>query len=182
MPPGPSAPPTSSSTNTRALGRRPLGLHNALRRSLLQALLLRLAHSAGTPATPSHTTRRAALHQRLLDALELHFRELHHVDDYARLLGCSMRTLTRAAQDAGHSGARQATPGGSNLTDAGGSTTSSASGTWPLPPGSVRLGWRGLMPNGLRQRTSRSLAHHAIRIAKSRGMRLKSPETPKAPE
>jgi AraC-like DNA-binding protein len=29
------------------------------------------------------------------------------VDDYARLLGCSVRTLTRAAQDAGHSGARQ---------------------------------------------------------------------------
>ncbi|RZU18143.1 AraC-like DNA-binding protein [Streptomyces sp. BK239] len=91
----------------RALGRRPLDLHHALRRNLLQALLLRLAHSPGAPATPSPTTRRAALHQRFLDALELHFRELHHVDDYARLLGCSVRTLTRTAQDVGHPGARQ---------------------------------------------------------------------------
>ncbi|MFJ3624381.1 helix-turn-helix domain-containing protein [Streptomyces iakyrus] len=74
---------------------------------MARALLLRLVHSLGAPATSSPTTRRAALHQRFLDALELHFRELHRVDDYAGLLGCSVRTLTRAAQDAGHPGAGQ---------------------------------------------------------------------------
>ena len=92
----------------RALGRRPLDLHHALRRSLLEALLLRLAHSPGTTPTPSvGRSRRAAVHRQFLDALELHFRELHHVEDYARLLGCSVRTLTRAAQDAAGAGARQ---------------------------------------------------------------------------
>ncbi|MEU1370540.1 AraC family transcriptional regulator [Streptomyces sp. NPDC005803] len=92
----------------RALGRRPLDLHHALRRSLLESLLLRLAHSPGvTTAPPAAPGRRATLYRRFLDALELHFREQHHVDDYARLLGCSVRTLTRAAQDAAGTGARQ---------------------------------------------------------------------------
>lgn len=93
----------------RALGRRPLDLHHALRRSLLEALLLRLAHSLDTtppaPAVPG-ARRRAALYGQFLDALELHFRELHHVDDYARVLGCSARTLTRATQAAAGIGAR----------------------------------------------------------------------------
>jgi AraC-like DNA-binding protein len=39
--------------------------------------------------------------------LELHYRELHRVDDYARLLGCSVRTLSRATQAAAGIGARQ---------------------------------------------------------------------------
>jgi AraC-like DNA-binding protein len=90
----------------RALGRRPLDLHHALRRSLLEALLLRLAHNPDTTPPPS-AGQRAAVHRQFLDALELHFRELHHVNDYARLLGCSVRTLTRAAQDAAGTGARQ---------------------------------------------------------------------------
>ncbi|MFJ7589599.1 helix-turn-helix domain-containing protein [Streptomyces sp. NPDC097617] len=94
----------------RALGRRPLDLHHALRRSLLEVLLLRLAHSPGTTASPppaAHGGRRATVHRQFLDALELHFRELHRVEDYARLLGCSVRTLTRAAQDVAGTGARQ---------------------------------------------------------------------------
>ncbi|MEU7046116.1 helix-turn-helix domain-containing protein [Streptomyces varsoviensis] len=33
---------------------------------------------------------------------------LHHVQGYARLLGCSLRTLIRAAQAAAGTGARQA--------------------------------------------------------------------------
>ncbi|QFU90530.1 hypothetical protein [Amycolatopsis sp. YIM 10] len=67
----------------RALGRRPLDLHHALRRSLLEeALLLRLAHSPDIPPPPGSPGRRAAVHRQFLDALELHFRELHHVDDY----------------------------------------------------------------------------------------------------
>ncbi|MEV7065249.1 AraC family transcriptional regulator [Streptomyces collinus] len=93
----------------RALGRRPLDLHHALRRSLLESLLLRLAHRPDTAPPPltAHGGRRATVHRRFLDALELHFRELHHVDDYARLLGCSVRTLTRAARAADGTGARQ---------------------------------------------------------------------------
>lgn len=90
----------------RALGRRPLALHHALRRSLLEALLLRLAHSLDT-AAPSGDDRRTKVHRKFLDALELHFRELHHVEDYARLLGYSVRTLTRATRAAAGTGARQ---------------------------------------------------------------------------
>lgn len=106
----------------RALGRRPLPAHHALRRSLLETLLLRLAHSAGglgappesgpsgdisRPPLPGGTDKRHPTYERFLDALELHFRELHRVDDYAHLLGCSVRTLSRAARAATGSGARE---------------------------------------------------------------------------
>ncbi|KAK1186440.1 AraC family transcriptional regulator [Streptomyces sp. NBS 14/10] len=95
----------------RALGRRPLDLHHALRRSLLEALLLRLAHRPDTTPPPPPAAagdgRRATVYRRFLDALELHFRELHRVEDYACLLGCSVRTLTRAARVATGTGARQ---------------------------------------------------------------------------
>ncbi|MDL4812664.1 helix-turn-helix domain-containing protein [Actinomadura opuntiae] len=93
----------------RALGRRPLAAHHALRRSLLEALLLRLTHSPGIHpgSQPGITTGRRPVYQQFLDALELHFRELHRVDDYARLLGCSVRTLSRAAQAAAGKGARE---------------------------------------------------------------------------
>ncbi|WP_406194392.1 AraC family transcriptional regulator [Streptomyces europaeiscabiei] len=99
----------------RALGRRPLDVHHALRRSLLESLLLRLANSPGIApvgtATAAATARagrgRADRYGRFLDALELHFRELHQAADYAELLGCSVRTLSRAAQDATGKGVRE---------------------------------------------------------------------------
>ncbi|MFI9568346.1 helix-turn-helix domain-containing protein [Streptomyces rishiriensis] len=95
----------------RALGRRPLDVHHALRRSLLESLLLRLANSPGiapaTPATATAGTGRADRYGRFLDVLELHFRELHHAADYAALLGCSVRTLSRAARDATGKGVRE---------------------------------------------------------------------------
>ena len=93
----------------RALGRRPLDVHHALRRSLLESLLLRLANSPGIApiATATAGTGRADRYGRFLDALELHFRELHHAADYAELLGCSVRTLSRAAQDATGKGVRE---------------------------------------------------------------------------
>ncbi|WP_405607125.1 helix-turn-helix domain-containing protein [Streptomyces sp. NBC_00076] len=50
---------------------------------------------------------RQPVYERFLDALELHYRELHRVDDYARLLGCSVRTLNRATLAAAGTGARQ---------------------------------------------------------------------------
>ncbi|MEU5156392.1 helix-turn-helix domain-containing protein [Glycomyces sp. NPDC021274] len=90
----------------RALGRRPLELHHALRRRLLEALLLRLACGQDTAAPPPPSDRRASTYRQFLDALEIHFCSLHHVDDYARLLGCTARTLTRAAHAAAGTTAR----------------------------------------------------------------------------
>ncbi|MFE1198744.1 helix-turn-helix domain-containing protein [Streptomyces olivaceoviridis] len=93
----------------RALGRRPLDAHHALRRSLLESLLLRLANSPGITPTDTATagTSRGATYGRFVDALELHFRELHQAADYAELLGCSVRTLSRAARDATGKGVRE---------------------------------------------------------------------------
>jgi len=87
----------------RALGRRPLAVHHALRRSLLEALLLRLVQSSDD----SRGQVRRDTHDRFLDALELHFRELHQAKDYSQLLGCSVRTLSRAVQDATGKGVRE---------------------------------------------------------------------------
>ncbi|MER6988879.1 AraC family transcriptional regulator [Saccharopolyspora hirsuta] len=88
----------------RALGRRPLAAHHALRCSLLEALLLRLAHSPGAaPLGPD----RHHTYERFRDAVELNFREVHRVEDYATMLGCSVRTLSRAAQMATGRGARE---------------------------------------------------------------------------
>ncbi|MEV5721330.1 AraC family transcriptional regulator [Amycolatopsis mediterranei] len=92
----------------RALGRRPLDVHHALRRSLLESLLLRLANAPGvTPTDSTPGPGRADTYGRFVDALELHFRELHRAADYAELLGCSVRTLSRAAQDATGHGVRE---------------------------------------------------------------------------
>ncbi|MEH0445213.1 AraC family transcriptional regulator [Streptomyces sp. B21-102] len=93
----------------RALGRRPLDVHHALRRSLLEALVLRLADSPGVVPVDTATagTGRSDRYGRFLDALELRFRELHQAADYAELLGCSVRTLSRAARDATGKGVRE---------------------------------------------------------------------------
>ncbi|MFI6699558.1 helix-turn-helix domain-containing protein [Streptomyces sp. NPDC050509] len=93
----------------RALGRRRLDVHHALRRSLLESLLLRLANSPDvTAAGPAAKgTGRKDTYAQFVDALELHFRELHRAADYAALLGCSVRTLSRAARDATGKGVRE---------------------------------------------------------------------------
>ncbi|MEU6914231.1 helix-turn-helix domain-containing protein [Streptomyces olindensis] len=92
----------------RALGRRGLDVHHALRRSLLESLLLRLANSPDiVPADTTAGAGRGDTHARFVDALELHFRELHQAADYAELLGCSVRTLSRAARAATGKGARE---------------------------------------------------------------------------
>jgi AraC-like DNA-binding protein len=93
----------------RALGRRPLDVHHALRRSLLESLLLRLADAPGITPDGAATggTGRGDTYRRFVDALELHFRELHQAADYAELLGCSVRTLSRAARDATGQGVRE---------------------------------------------------------------------------
>ncbi len=92
----------------RALGRRPLDVHHALRRSLLESLLLRLANAPGiTPADTSAGRSRGDTYGRFTDALELHFRELHRAADYAEVLGCSVRTLSRAARESTGKGVRE---------------------------------------------------------------------------
>ncbi|MGW0331746.1 helix-turn-helix domain-containing protein [Streptomyces sp. NPDC003011] len=93
----------------RALGRRRLDVHHALRRSLLESLLLRLANSPDVTSTGALAggTGRRVTYARFVDALELHFRELHRAADYAGLLGCSVRTLSRAARDATGKGVRE---------------------------------------------------------------------------
>jgi AraC-like DNA-binding protein len=92
----------------RALGRRPLDIHHALRRSLLESLLLRLANAPGiATADTSAGKSRGDTYGRFADALELHFRELHRAADYAELLGCSVRTLSRAAREATGKGVRE---------------------------------------------------------------------------
>lgn len=93
----------------RALGRRPLDVHHALRRSLLESLLLRLANAPGTTSTGAATAGpgRRDTYGRFADTLELHFRELHRAADYAELLGCSVRTLSRAAGEATGKGVRE---------------------------------------------------------------------------
>ncbi|MFD4476740.1 helix-turn-helix domain-containing protein [Streptomyces sp. NPDC058471] len=93
----------------RALGRRPLDVHHALRRSLLESLLLRLTNTPDiTPVgTATVGTDRTDRYGRFLDALEQHFRELHQAADYAELLGCSVRTLSRAARETTGKGVRE---------------------------------------------------------------------------
>ena len=93
----------------RALGRRRLDVHHALRRSLLESLLLRLADSPDVTSTRAAAggTGRRHTYARFVDVLELHFRELHRAADYAGLLGCSVRTLSRAARDATGKGVRE---------------------------------------------------------------------------
>ncbi|MEU3497565.1 AraC family transcriptional regulator [Kitasatospora cineracea] len=88
----------------RALGRRPLEAHHALRRSLLESLLLRLAHS---PDVKRADGAASGTYGRFLDALELHFREKHRAEEYAEMLGCSVRTLSRAARQATGTGVRE---------------------------------------------------------------------------
>ncbi|MGW0424561.1 helix-turn-helix domain-containing protein [Streptomyces sp. NPDC003015] len=46
-------------------------------------------------------------HERFLDALELHFRDLHRVEGWAQVFGCSVRTLSRATRAVVGRGARE---------------------------------------------------------------------------
>ncbi|MFJ4536724.1 helix-turn-helix domain-containing protein [Streptomyces tibetensis] len=78
----------------QALGRLPLEVHGAALRHLLAVLLLRLAHltapADGSPPEPDET------YLRFRDAVERDFTRTRRVEDYARMLGYSARTLSRA--------------------------------------------------------------------------------------
>ncbi|MFD4511144.1 helix-turn-helix domain-containing protein [Streptomyces sp. NPDC058457] len=78
----------------QALGHLPLEVHMAALRHLLAVLVLRLAHltvPAGSPAPEPDET-----YLRFRDAVEQHFTRTRRVEDYARMLGYSGRTLARA--------------------------------------------------------------------------------------
>ncbi|WP_315903550.1 helix-turn-helix domain-containing protein [Streptomyces violarus] len=78
----------------QALGHLPLDAHRAALRHLLAVLLLRLAHltvPVGGPAPDPHET-----YLRFRDAVERDFTRTRRVEDYARTLGYSGRTLSRA--------------------------------------------------------------------------------------
>ncbi|MER5193958.1 helix-turn-helix domain-containing protein [Streptomyces sp. NPDC002755] len=78
-----------------ALGHLPLDVHLSALRHLLAVLVLRLAHltvPVGSPAPEPDET-----YLRFRDAVERHFTRSRRVEDYARMLGYSARTLSRAA-------------------------------------------------------------------------------------
>jgi AraC-like DNA-binding protein len=77
--------------------RHPLPVHTALLHRLLDVVLLRLAHlqqhGGAAESVPEPFLR-------FRDAVERGFSRTHRIDDYARELGYSTRTLTRATQTA----------------------------------------------------------------------------------
>ncbi|RAJ41774.1 AraC-like DNA-binding protein [Kitasatospora sp. SolWspMP-SS2h] len=83
----------------------PAEVRHALLRHLLAALLLRLAH----PAVPcgSAASEPGETYRRFRQAVEHHFTRTRRVEDYARLLGYSPRTLSRATLAAAGVGAKE---------------------------------------------------------------------------
>ncbi|MEV7283801.1 AraC family transcriptional regulator [Streptomyces sp. NPDC093252] len=89
----------------RALGHLPLDIHTAALRHLLAVLVLRLTHltaPAGSPASEPDPT-----YLRFRDAVEKGFARTRRVQDYARTLGYSPRTLSRATLAAAGLGAKE---------------------------------------------------------------------------
>ncbi|MGQ4390465.1 helix-turn-helix domain-containing protein [Streptomyces sp. SAS_270] len=88
-----------------ALGRLPLDIHTEALRHLLSVLLLRLAHltaPVGSPAPEPDST-----YLRFRDAVERDFARTRRVEDYARALGYSARTLSRATLATAGLGAKE---------------------------------------------------------------------------
>ncbi|MGW0634997.1 helix-turn-helix domain-containing protein [Nocardia salmonicida] len=76
-------------------GRLPRQVHAALLHRLLDVVILRLAYLQGN-AEPAGPLPEPYL--RFRDAVEHSFRRIHRVEDYARELNFSVRTLTRSTQ------------------------------------------------------------------------------------
>ncbi|MER7693300.1 AraC family transcriptional regulator [Streptomyces sp. NPDC097610] len=88
-----------------ALGHLPLDVHTAALRHLLSVLVLRLAHLT-EPAGPP-TAEPGAAYLRFRAAVEKDFTQTRQVEDYARTLGYSARTLSRATLAATGLGAKE---------------------------------------------------------------------------
>ncbi|GAA1680741.1 AraC family transcriptional regulator [Kribbella yunnanensis] len=82
----------------RALGRMPLESHAASLRYLLAVLVLRLTHLAVPVTEPAVAADPAYL--RFRSAVDSDFTRTRRVEDYARSLGYSAKTLARATQAA----------------------------------------------------------------------------------
>ncbi|WP_051941192.1 helix-turn-helix transcriptional regulator [Phaeacidiphilus oryzae] len=79
------------------LASLPLPVHIEVLRSLLSALVLRLAHGGeGLPTDATAADGGYATFVRFHQAVERDFARTRRVEDYARALGYSVRTLTRA--------------------------------------------------------------------------------------
>lgn len=81
-----------------APGDLPLEVRQSVLRHLLAVLVLRLAHLGGAPGGPAPDPADTFL--RFRDAVERDFTRIHRLADYARALGYSARTLSRATQAA----------------------------------------------------------------------------------
>ncbi|MFI5844505.1 helix-turn-helix domain-containing protein [Catenuloplanes sp. NPDC051500] len=77
-------------------GSLPLDVRQAVLRQLLAVLITQLTH-LGAPHTEAVPD---TVYVRFRDALERDFTRTHRLDDYARTLGYSARTLSRATQAA----------------------------------------------------------------------------------
>ena len=84
-------------------GDLPRQVHIEVIRRLLSVVLLHLAHAAGDEYAEST----GAPYRRFRDAIEQDFTLTHRVEDYARDLGYSVRTLTRACRQVTGHGAKQ---------------------------------------------------------------------------
>ncbi|MFI6999316.1 helix-turn-helix domain-containing protein [Nocardia sp. NPDC050175] len=88
-----------------AFGHLPLDVHATALRHLLSVLVLRLAHLTAPADAP--TTEPDPTYLRFRDAVEQDFTRTRRVQDYARTLGYSTRTLSRATLTAAGIGAKE---------------------------------------------------------------------------
>ncbi|MFF0065781.1 helix-turn-helix domain-containing protein [Streptomyces sp. NPDC005279] len=85
--------------------RMPVGIHVAVLRHLLDVLVLRLAHLSRPIDVPAPAPGSA--YMRFRDAVERDFARTRRLADYARALGYSPRTLSRATLTAAGVGAKE---------------------------------------------------------------------------
>jgi AraC-like DNA-binding protein len=89
----------------RTPGRLPLETHLAVLRHLLSVVVLNLAQLGASPGGPAPQATQTFL--RFRDAVETRFASTRRLEDYARTLGYSTRTLSRASMDAAGVGAKE---------------------------------------------------------------------------
>jgi AraC-like DNA-binding protein len=88
-----------------ASGRLPLETHQVILRHLLSVVVLNLAQLGASPGGPAPQATETFL--RFRDAVETHFASTRRLEDYARTLGYSTRTLSRASTDAAGVGGKE---------------------------------------------------------------------------
>jgi AraC-like DNA-binding protein len=110
VPAGPDREALRAATNAlerefRTLGRLPLETHLAILRHLLSVIVLNLAQLGASPGDPAPQAIQTFL--RFRDAVETRFASTRRLEDYARTLGYSTRTISRASMDAAGVGAKE---------------------------------------------------------------------------